>query len=82
MTTAFVLLNMDLGYNKSMIETLKSLPEVHYVYPLYGVYDVIVKVECDSIEAMKDFIANKIRINPEIKTVLTNLVVDDFTDAR
>jgi len=76
MTTAFVLLNMDLGYNKSMIETLKSLPEVQYVYSLYGVYDVVVKIECDSIEAMKDFIANKIRINPEIKTVLTNLVID------
>ena len=76
MKIAFILLNMDLGYNKSTIESLESLPEVQYVYQLYGVYDVIVKVECDSIEAIKDFIANKLRINPEIKSSLTNLVVD------
>ena len=76
MTTAFILMNMDLGYNKSMIETLESIPEVQYVYQIYGVYDVVVKIECDSIEATKDFIANKIRINPEIKALLTNLVVD------
>jgi len=76
MTTAFILMNMDLGYNKSMIETLESIPEVQYVYQIYGVYDVVVKIECDSIEATKDFIANKIRINPEIKALLTNLAID------
>ena len=76
MKTAFILLNMELGYHQSLIEELKGLPEVQYVHNLYGVYDVLVKVECDSIDAMKDFIANKIRINPEIKSCLTNLVVD------
>ncbi len=82
MKIAFILLNMVLGYNKLYVEELENLPEVKYVYNIYGVYDVLVKVECDTIEDIKDFIAEKIRSNTDLLSSLTMLVVESFTVER
>ncbi len=82
MATAFLILNMVLGYNKLYFEELETLPEVKYVYNIYGVYDVLVKVECESIEDIKDFIAEKIRVNRDLQSCLTMLKVEGFTVDR
>ena len=82
MNTAFLLLNMELGYNKLYFEELETRAEVKYVYNIYGVYDVLVKVEGESIEDVKDFIAEKIRVNRELKSCLTMLVVETLTVER
>lgn len=82
MSTAFLILNMVLGYNKLFVEELENLPEVKYVHTIYGAYDVLVKVECDTIEEIKDFIAKKIRGTPDLKSCLTMIVVESFTVER
>lgn len=82
MNTAFLLLNMVLGYNRLYVEELENLPEVKYVYNIYGVYDVLVKVEAESVEVIKDFIAEKIRSNTDLQSSLTMLVVNGFTVER
>ena len=82
MKTAFLFLNMSLDYNRLYVEELWTLPEVVYAYNIYGVYDVLVKVECDSIALIKDFIAKQVRTSIDLKSVLTMLVVNGFTDAR
>lgn len=82
MATAFLILNMVLGYNKLYFEELENLPEVKYMYNIFGAYDILVKVECDTIEDIKDFIAKKIRGTPDLKSCLTMLVVESFTVER
>lgn len=82
MNTAFLLLNMVLGYNKLFFDELESLPEVKYVYYLLGVYEVLVKVECKSIEDIKGFIAEKIRSNTDVLSSLTMLKVESFKVKR
>ncbi len=82
MATAFLILNMVLGYNKLFVEELETLPEVKYVHTIFGVYDVLVKVECDTIDEMKGFIAEKIRGNPDLQSCLTMLVVESFKVER
>ncbi len=76
MKTAFLLLNMELGYCKTVLVKLESHKEIKYVFSLYGVYDVLVKIECDTVEAIKDFIIEKIRTLPDVRSSLTMLVVD------
>ena len=82
MKTAFLLLNMEIGYCKDILVKLESLEEIKYVFSLYGVYDVLVKIEGDTTEAIKDFIIEKIRTNPDLKSSLTMLVVTGFTFVR
>ena len=82
MKTAFLLLNMELGYCKDILVKLESLEEIKYVFSLYGAYDVLVKIECDTTEAIKDFIIEKIRNIPDVRSSLTMLIVEGFTVAR
>lgn len=82
MKTAFLLLNMEIGYCKDILVKLKSHKEIKYVFSLYGAYDVLVKVECDTTEAIKDFIIEKIRTLPDIRSSLTMLAVEGFTVKR
>jgi DNA-binding Lrp family transcriptional regulator len=81
MPRAFVLLNADLGYEGLLVDQIKKLPGVNEVYTVYGVYDIMLKVEADSMENLKEFISSKIRRMNGIKSSLTVLIVDK-TDLR
>jgi DNA-binding Lrp family transcriptional regulator len=81
MPRAFVLLNADLGYEGLLVDQIKKLPGVNKVYTVYGVYDIMLKVEADSMENLKEFISSKIRRMNGIKSSLTVLIVDK-TDLR
>jgi DNA-binding Lrp family transcriptional regulator len=81
MPRAFVLLNAELGYERQLVDHIKKLPGVNKVYTVYGVYDIILKVEADSMENLKEFISSKIRRMNGIKSSLTVLIVDK-TDSR
>ena len=76
------MLNMELGYCKDILVKLESLEEIKYVFSLYGAYDVLVKIECDTVEVIKDFIIEKIRTLPDVRSSLTMLVVEGFTVER
>jgi DNA-binding Lrp family transcriptional regulator len=81
MPRAFVLLNADLGYEGVLADQIRKLPGVNKVYTVYGVYDLMLKVEADSMENLKEFISSKIRRMNGIKSSLTVLIVDK-TDLR
>ena len=49
MTTAYVLINCDLGYEEQTIEELKHLSDVKDVHGTFGAYDIVAKVESDQI---------------------------------
>jgi DNA-binding Lrp family transcriptional regulator len=76
MPSAFVLLNADLGYEGLLADEMKKLPGVNEAYTIYGVYDIMLKVEADSMEGLKDFISVKIRRMNGVKSTLTMLIMD------
>lgn len=70
---AIVLINMkpdqeDIG------EKLSEMPEVAEWHGLYGIYDIIVFVESDSMSDLKDVINAKIRRLEGINSTLTMIV--------
>ncbi|GAG86543.1 unnamed protein product [marine sediment metagenome] len=76
MSTAFILLDVDLGKSAKVVEELQDIPETKYVYTVYGVYDVVIKLEAESIQHLKDIITKKIRPLEHVKSTLTMLVVE------
>jgi DNA-binding Lrp family transcriptional regulator len=76
MPSAFVLLNADLGYEGLLADEMKKLPGVNEAYTIYGVYDIMLKVEADSMEGLKNFISVKIRRTNGVKSTLTMLIMD------
>ncbi|MCC2649171.1 MAG: putative transcriptional regulator, AsnC family [Nitrososphaeraceae archaeon] len=56
---------------------MKSIPGVKEAYTVYGVYDIMIKVEADSMDKLKEFISSKIRRVKGVKSTLTMLIMDN-----
>ncbi|MGH9921900.1 MAG: Lrp/AsnC ligand binding domain-containing protein [Nitrososphaerales archaeon] len=76
MPKALVLMNAELGEETNLVNELKKTPNVTEVYAVYGVYDVIVKVEAESMEKLREAIATKLRRINGIKSTLTMIIVE------
>ena len=79
MAVAIVLINTEAGAESEIFEKLKTYPQVSEIYVVYGVYDIVVKVESDSLESLKDFISSTIRKIPKIKSTLTMIVLESMS---
>lgn len=76
MPIAFVLLNAELGKENDLLDELKGIEHVKYVYVLYGAYDVVVKIEAPTNEILKKTISNDIRQLKNVRSTLTMTVVE------
>ncbi|MFP6577493.1 MAG: Lrp/AsnC ligand binding domain-containing protein [Candidatus Nitrosopelagicus sp.] len=76
MTEAFVLINCDLGAEDEIIQNLKGLDNVIEVAGTFGAYDIIVKVEAENNEQLRETIAWRIRKMSKIRSTLTLMKVE------
>jgi DNA-binding Lrp family transcriptional regulator len=76
MPVAFVLINSELDKEEELLKELRSIENVKEAHFVYGVYDVIVKVEAESMEKLKDFITFKIRRLSDVRSTLTMTVTE------
>ena len=77
MHSAFVLMNAELGKETQIVNELEKIPNVKEVYPVYGVYDVMMVIESDSMEALRETITSRVRKLDGIKSTLTMIIVKD-----
>jgi DNA-binding Lrp family transcriptional regulator len=61
MAIGFALLSISPLHEKTVFETLKNVPEVIEIHPLFGEYDILVKIECSNIDEIGEVIIKKIR---------------------
>ena len=76
MPKAFVLINAELGSEDSLIKELKNIEDVTEVFVVYGVYDIVAKIESDTMEKVKETITWKIRRLEQVRSTLTMIVVE------
>lgn len=72
---AYVLVNCDLGLEEAILQKLMVIPEVSEVKGVFGVYDMIVKINADSEEDIRRVIT-MIRSMTMIKSSLTMMVIE------
>ena len=76
-STAYVLLNSDLGTDESIINEVKQIlteEQVKFeVQGVYGVYDIVFKLSSDDGEKLRAVINNKIRRISKVQSTLTML---------
>jgi DNA-binding Lrp family transcriptional regulator len=73
---AFVLINAELGAEDDLVSELKKVPNVTGVYQVYGVYDLVAKVEADTTEKVKETITWHIRRLEKVRSTLTLIVIE------
>lgn len=79
MATAYVLLNCELGSEESIIGQLKGLDGVKEVHGTFGAYDILAKIESDTVEKLREIITWKIRKIEKIRSTLTLMGIDGQT---
>ena len=76
MAKAFVFINVESGSENEVLERLREVPEVKESYFVYGVYDIVAKVETDSMERLKEVISSKVRRLDNVRSTLTTIVIE------
>ena len=61
MAIGFVLIKVMPRMERSVYEKLVKLSEVEELYPLFGEYDLIAKINVKDFEELSDVVVNKIR---------------------
>jgi len=76
MTVAFVLINAEIGSEDEVLKELKGVSYVKEAYVVYGVYDIVAKVEAESMDKLKEIVTWKIRRLENVRSTLTMIVVE------
>ncbi len=73
---AFVLINTEIGAEEEVLSELKKVNEVKEAYVVYGVYDIIARIQADTMEKLKETVSWKIRRLDKVRSTLTMLVIE------
>ena len=76
MPMAFVLINTEIGSESEVLEELKKIDAVKESYMVYGVYDVVTKVEAETMGNLKEIITHKVRKQEGVHSTLTLIVTE------
>lgn len=76
MPIAFLLIGTELGSEAELARDLRSIENVKEVHVVYGIYDIVTKVEAETAEKVKDTITWKIRRLERVRSTLTLIVIE------
>ncbi len=77
MTTGYVLINTEIGFENDVHEDLKKIDEVEEADKVYGVYDIVAKITADTMDRLKEIVTWQVRRLDHVKSTLTMIVVED-----
>ena len=77
MTVAYVMLNCDLGAEADTLEQLKELENVMHVSETMGAHDMLIKIEAENFETVREIVAWKIKSIPHVRSTVTLVEKED-----
>ena len=77
MPKAFVLINVESGFEDNVLKDLRSVPGVEEAYFSYGVYDIITKVKAETMEQLKEMVTRNVRTLPKVRSTLTLIMMEE-----
>lgn len=77
---AYVLINTELGREPEVTEALRGVKEITAIHSLYGIYDVIVEVEAETMDKVKEVVFNHIRRLGQVKNTITLITCSESID--
>ena len=71
------MLNVEAGTEDTALRQLKEISTVEEAYISYGVYDLVVKIKADTMEALKETITRKIPAIKLVRSVLSLILTEE-----
>jgi DNA-binding Lrp family transcriptional regulator len=75
LATAYILISVEIGAEGEVLKSLKPVSEIKEAHLVYGVYDIIARVETETMQELKDTVSWKIRRIDKVRSTLTTIVV-------
>ena len=76
MTDAYVMLNCELGAEVEIIEKLKELDNVSDVFETIGTHDMLVKLQAENFEKIRENVSWNIQKLPKVRSTATLIKKD------
>ena len=77
MTDAYVMLNCDLGAESAITEQLKEIEQVVDVFETIGTHDMMVKLQADNFETVRDIVSHNIQKLKNVRSTATLIKKDN-----
>jgi DNA-binding Lrp family transcriptional regulator len=77
MTDAYVMLNCELGAEVKIIEKLKELEQVIDVFETIGTHDMLVKLQAENFEKIREIVSWNIQKLPKVRSTSTLIKKDN-----
>ena len=74
---AYILLNTELEKESEVVKELKGIMEIKNIFIVYGIYDIIVEVEAETMDRVKEIVFDKIRRLNIVKSTITLIAYDE-----
>jgi len=76
MPLAFVFINAEIGSEDEILIQLRKIENVKEAHAVYGVYDIVAKVQAETMDKLKEVIFPKVRTLNKIRSTLTMIVIE------
>ncbi len=73
--TAYVLISCAMGEEQTVLEQIKSIPQIKTAMITYGEYDLVAKIHTESQQEMASIISSQIRQIQKIRSTITLHVI-------
>ncbi len=71
MIIGYVLVNTEPGHVENVLAAMKKIDAVKEAYMVYGVFDIIVKVEADTMDKLREIVTWQVRRVDKIRSTQT-----------
>jgi DNA-binding Lrp family transcriptional regulator len=76
-TIAYVLINCELGAEETIMEKLNEIEQVKEVFGTIGTHDMMVKIDAENFEKVRDIVSRNIQKIEKIRTISTLVKKDN-----
>ena len=76
MPLAFVFINAEIGSEDEVLKQHRKMENVKEAHGVYGVYDIVAKVEAEKMDELREVLNQKVRKVNKIRSTLTMIVIE------
>jgi len=76
MSLAFVLINSNIGEEAELVRELEMFELVKDVYIVFRLHDIVVRLEAESTDKLKELVTGKIKRLSKVRSTSTLFVID------
>jgi len=70
------LINTEIGSESEVLDAIKKIKNVIEAHAVYGVYDIVVKIEAETMDNLKETVTWKVRRLNKVRSTLTMITME------